>query len=122
MELKNIDWNLVPMNTLVYVSDDEENWYKGYFYRRVKNGFQTFPEPMNYASNLSDMAVTWFYIKPYEEITVKNLIENYEKHCMQFSFEDCQNNKCKYKEYDECGQSLCHFNWLLDHYNLTEKE
>lgn len=123
MELNSgINWNLVPINYPVMVSDDEEHWYKGYFYRQVEDGFQTFPEPMNYVKNLSNYPATWYYIKPVEDVTVEKLIENYDKYCMQFSFEDCQNNKCKYKKYDERGQNLCHYNWLLDHYNLTEKE
>ena len=122
MELNNINWNLVPMNTLVWVSDDEENYYKGYFYRQVEDGFQTFPEPMNYDRNLSDMAVTWYYIKPYEEITVEEIDKGYNSHCKQYTLRECWDKKCKYYELDEDGDLKCKLNWLLDHYNLTEKE
>lgn len=116
------NWNLVPMNTLVMVSDDNEHYYKGYFYRQVEDGFQTFPEPMNFARNLSDMAVTWFYIKPYDEITVDKLDEEYESYCDGISSDDCRDRKCKYHGFNEKGYPTCGFNWLLDHYNLTEKE
>lgn len=125
---KEIDWTKVPVDTKVYVREDENaDWLASYFAGYSNGYYCTYPEGRTSWTNEKGNVLRWNQCKLVEEpkkevpkvITAKNLSEKFKKYCSGKgnNYDVCSG--CKY-DYDRLIEH-CKFLWLLDNYNVTEK-
>lgn len=116
-----IDWSKVPVDTKVLVKNSENGgWEKRHFAGFINGEVATFSNGMTSWSTLrpnNPILVSWKYAKlvPEETTTNKKIDDEFKAYCHKVRCSECdykprRNNKCD-----------CHFNWLVNNYNLYKK-
>ena len=110
-ERKEIDWNKVPFGTMVKCWNRESpNEYVGKFLGYDEWAYHRFMVFVS-TEHLTEWECCELAEEPKEEITGKNLNDEFDLYCENYECDDC--------EYDSAQD--CRLYWMVDNFNLTRK-
>lgn len=118
---KEVDWSKVPVDTKVLVSFDGENWKKRYFAKYEKGKFYVYGGGSNSWSNngsLFDFDYCKLAEEPKEEITYKEVLNEFDNYCEEYYKKNKSCVDCKYKNDAYCIKSK----FIDDRFTITRKE
>lgn len=130
-ERQEIDWSKVPIDTKVYVrNNDNDYWHKEYFASYSKDTWYTYLNGKTSWSNNSGSLACWNQCKlaetdePKKEVTLQEIEKTFTKFCVNQRKDDYTRgcSKCIYNDASrKINGTSCEIKWLLDSYNVTEK-
>lgn len=130
-ERDEIDWTKVPIDTKVYVrNNNNDYWHKEYFASYSKDTWYTYLNGKTSWSNNSGSLACWNQCKlaetdePKKEVTLQEIEKTFTKFCVNQRKDDYTRgcSKCIYNDTSrKINGTSCEIKWLLDSYNVTEK-
>lgn len=105
---EEVDWDKVPVGTIVKVSDDKIEWFNAYFIK--KSSPITAFYVISAEGKLSDWSYCKLAEKPKEEVTFYDVNKKMDSYCEK------NNKSCD----QACGP--CVTKYILANYNLTRKD
>lgn len=109
-EREEVDWDKVPVGTIVKVSDDKIEWFNAYFIKKSS------PITAFYVISAEGKLSDWAYCKLAEQAKEEVTFYDIEKEMNQYCDDQNEDRICQ-QECDTCG-----IKYILANYNLTRKD